>query len=76
MAQAPNERRAHFFWRPSSRCPLCKSPLGVTGVGQVDGVGFFRCGNCDEIFTMPRPIAPAAETDPHSRPRSRPSRVH
>ena len=72
MAKPSNKRRLNFFLGPSSQCPLCKSPLGVTSVAQVDDVGFFRCGNCDEVFTMPRTNARAAVTEP----RSRPSRVH
>ena len=52
MAQSSKERRFHFFRGPSSSCPLCKCPLGVTSVGQVDDVGFFRCPNCDEVFTI------------------------
>ena len=71
MAQ-PDERRLHFFLGPSSPCPLCNCPLGVISVGQVDDVGFFRCGNCDEVFTMPRTTARSAVTDP----RGRPSRAH
>jgi len=62
-----NARRFHFFWGPSSPCPLCKCPLGVTSVEQVDDFRFFRCGNCDEVFTMPRTTARAAVTDPRSR---------
>jgi hypothetical protein len=72
MTQFSNKRRLHFFRGPSSLCPLCKCPLGVTSVGQVDDVGFFRCANCDEVFTMPRTTAQPAVTDP----RNPPSRVH
>ena len=68
MAQQSDKRRFHFFWGPSSRCPLCKCPLGVISVGQVDDVGFFRCGNCDEVFTMPGTTARATVTYPRSRP--------
>ena len=57
-----------LFSGPSSSCPLCKCPLGVTSVAEVHDVGFFRCGNCDEVFTMPRTIVRAPVTDPRSRP--------
>ena len=72
VPQHSDKRRFQFFFRPSTPCPLCKCPVGVISVGQVDDVGFFRCGNCDEVFTMPRTTARAAVTCP----RSRPSRVH
>jgi hypothetical protein len=62
MAQPSNVQRFHFFLGGSSPCPLCKCPLGVTSVGQVDDVRFVRCGNCDEAFTMPL-TARAGDTD-------------
>jgi transposase-like protein len=65
MAQASNERRCHLYLVPPFPCPLCKSPR-ATRVGVVDDVGYFRCADCDEVFTISRTArAGDADHDPH-----------
>ena len=61
MAQPSNERLFRLFLEPPSWCPLCKSPR-LTWVGVVDDVGFFRCADCDGMFTIPH-TARASHTD-------------
>ncbi len=56
--------RFRLFLEPPSPCPHCKCPR-VTRVGLVDDVGFFRCADCDGMFTIPH-TARASHTDDHS----------
>jgi hypothetical protein len=51
MVQPSNERRCHLYLVPPSPCPVCKSPR-ATRVGVVDDVGYFRCADCDGVFTI------------------------
>jgi len=51
MTQLSNERRFHHFLDSAPPCRLCESRR-VTCVGQVEDVGFFRCEDCDEVFTI------------------------
>jgi transposase-like protein len=51
MTQLSNERRFRRFLESSPLCRLCESRR-VTCVGHVDDVGFFRCEDCDEVFTI------------------------
>jgi hypothetical protein len=44
--------RFRLFLEPPSPCPRCKC-LRVIRVGLVDDVGFFRCADCDGMFTIP-----------------------
>jgi transposase-like protein len=59
MAQPSNERRFRFFLNPPPPCPLCES-RHVTCVGHAEDVGFFRCTDCDAVFTI-QLTAPASE---------------
>ena len=52
MAQPSNERRLGLFYEPLPSCRLCDSPR-ITCVGLVEDVGFFRCADCDGVFTIP-----------------------
>jgi hypothetical protein len=45
--------RFRLFLEPPSPCPVCESRR-ATCVGQVEDVGFFRCADCDRVFTIPR----------------------
>lgn len=51
MTQPSNERRFRRFLESPPPCRLCESRR-VTCVGQVENVGFFRCEDCDEVFTI------------------------
>ena len=51
MTQLSSERRFRRFLESPPLCRLCESRR-VTCVGQVDDVGFFRCGDCNEVFTI------------------------
>ena len=59
MTQPSNERRFQRFLESAPTCRLCESRR-VTCVGQVEDVGFFRCEDCDEVFTI-QLVARAAE---------------
>jgi hypothetical protein len=51
MTQPSSERRFHRFLESAPPCRFCESRR-VTCVGQVEDVGFFRCEDCDEVFTI------------------------
>jgi transposase-like protein len=51
MTQPSNERRFQRFLESAPTCPRCESRR-VTCVGHVEDVGFFRCEDCDEVFTI------------------------
>jgi hypothetical protein len=59
MVQPSNARRFGLRYEPLPPCRFCESPR-VTCVGQVEDVGFFRCADCDELFTI-QLVARAAE---------------
>jgi hypothetical protein len=51
VPQPSNERRLGLFYEPRPPCYLCESPR-IACVGLVEDVGFFRCEDCDEVFTI------------------------
>ena len=51
MTQLSPERRFRRFLESAPPCRRCESRR-VTCVGHVEDVGFFRCENCDEVFTI------------------------
>jgi len=63
------ERRFRFLLKPPSRCPICES-IRVTCVGHVENVSFFRCTDCDGVFTIQLKV-PAGEVA-HDAPGSLP----
>jgi len=60
MTQPFNERRFRLL-EPPPPCRICESSR-VTRVGLVEGLSFFRCGACGEVFTIPC-TAQARDTD-------------
>jgi hypothetical protein len=51
MAQLSNERRSRLFSEPPPPCRLCESRR-VICVGLAGDVGFFRCLDCNGVFTI------------------------
>jgi len=62
MTRPSNERRFRHFLGSPPPCLLCESRR-VTCVGHVEDVGFFRCEDCDEVFTIQ--LAPRATEVAH-----------
>jgi len=65
MTQPSTERRFRRSVESAPPCRRCASPR-ATRVGVVDDVDYFRCADCDGVFTIPR-TARAGDTDddPH-----------
>jgi len=71
MTQPSHERRFRRSSKSPPPCRRCESRR-VTCVGQVESIVFFRCEDCDEVFTI-QLAARAAEVahDVTSKPRAR-----
>jgi hypothetical protein len=63
LAKGANERRFRGLLAPPFPCPFCKCRRLIR-VGVVDDLGFFRCPDCDGLFTILRNPR-AGDTDHH-----------
>jgi transcription elongation factor Elf1 len=58
MTHPSTERRFRHVLESTPPCRRCASRR-VTCVGQVEDVGFFRCKDCDDVFTIQLAARPA-----------------